>query len=213
MKNQLSQLALVAFLSLSALSANANSDPTQLGTTGIYYQFINANLTWDQANIAAQAMTFNGVAGQLAVIPNQTVNDFITNLAASNSTDSAVWLGASNVVVGQNENWTWSNGSTISCQILGSCTGGYTNFNAGEPNNYYPIFAPDSHTVYFNSETALELYSLGPDAGKWNDIGPSALAMSYVVQFPVPELNTNLMLLMGLGVFGFMARRHKNTQA
>ena len=62
MKNQLSQLALVAFLSLSALSANANSDPTQLGTTGIYYQFINANLTWDQANIAAQAMTFSSMA-------------------------------------------------------------------------------------------------------------------------------------------------------
>ena len=209
MKNKLSRLALVALLLLNALSATANSDPSQLGTTGIYYQFINANLTWDQANIAAQAMTFNGVAGQLAVIPNQTVNDFITNLAANNSTNSAVWLGASNVVVGTNENWTWSNGSTFSCQILGSCTGGYTNFNAGEPNNYYPIFAPDSHTVYFNSETALELYSSGPDAGKWNDIGPSALAMSYVVQFPVPEPNTNLMLLIGIGLLGFMVIRRK----
>jgi hypothetical protein len=107
-------------------------------------------------------------------------------------------LGATNTVNGNQEDWTWLNGTTFNCTIgnSASCTNNiYTNFNPGEPNNYG------------GNENALQIYS----GGTWNDLNknnPGYDNPGYIVEFTgstiqaasqtVPEPASIFLLMAGM---------------
>ncbi len=96
---------------------------------------------------------------------------------------------------GDEGNWTWRNGPEVGQAFT------YTNWSSGEPNN---CCGGENYVVT----------NWGP--GTWNDIGPSAFpdhTSYYVIEYsaPVPEPETYAMLLAGLGLLGFMARRRKES--
>jgi len=205
-------LKFIVLLILSLQDTQAS--PVELGSTGKYYEYINSVISWDQAKINSYNSVFNGAHGRLVIIQNSTENEFVTNLVANNGGQST-WLNASNTVTGNTQNWTWGNGSTFSCPILGSCTGGYTNFALGEPNN-------DGGAYGGSNEAALQLYAItnlnggyygGNQAGQWNDLAPygSYAQPGYVIEYvtsPVPVPASFWLLTSGIvSLFGLNRKK------
>jgi outer membrane protein OmpA-like peptidoglycan-associated protein len=158
-------------------------------SNGHYYEYVASpgGVTWAQAQAAAGALTFDGLTGYLASIPNQTINTFIE---AHLNGASNVWAGgeATDYPSGYLSNmgiqrvWRFQGGPldqqifTECSNVSGSCsfvndTGLYHDWNSGEPNNSgYP--SPGEHYQ--------EINYLGN--GTWNDLG-SGVLYGYVVEF------------------------------
>ena len=90
---------------------------------------------------------------------------------------------------------------------LGSTTGpfNYANWLADEPNDWISGGGEDYALIAFN----------GSPVGAWADVPLNAydqFSRSYVVEYgapPIPEPESYAMLLAGLGLLGFAARRRK----
>jgi len=68
---------------------------------GSYYQVIDANLTWVDAQAGASSKTYNGLSGYLVEIGNAEENLFVSNLLG----DRYGWIGATDYA---NEGeWRW----------------------------------------------------------------------------------------------------------
>jgi len=124
------------------LLAPAAAEPVQWskddGGDGRYYECVPDKLTWTKANTAAAERRHSGTHGRLVVITSKEQNAFLQKLLPGNG--AKAWIGLSDAA--EEGRFVWVDGSRP----------GYTNWNAGEPNN-----AGEEHFV--------EMY---PD-GRWND--------------------------------------------
>ena len=141
--------------------------------TGNYYIEVAASgITWDQARLDAEAMSYMGFPGRLATINSQQEDDFIFALGDVHYH----WVGGFQNLQSPNYSepaggWEWITGEPFT----------YTNWLPGEPNN----------TGSFPSEDFLELLQGGTFGTTWNDAHPMEHPRGYIVEFSSGGFGTN----------------------
>jgi len=142
--------------------------------TGHYYEFVSApGLCWEQARTAAAARTYQGMTGYLATITSEAEKTFLAGRQPGR-----YWLGASDAEV--EGEWRWKTGPEAG-QLFwqGAANGqavGYSNWNAGEPNDFKNQYRPQG-------EDYAEFYG---QSGLWNDLdncGTGARLAGYLVEY------------------------------
>ncbi|HEU5139781.1 MAG TPA: immunoglobulin-like domain-containing protein [Bacillales bacterium] len=152
---------------------------------GHYYEFVASGDTWSEAKAASELRTLYGRQGYLATITSQEENDFIAQKALGTG-----WLGGRSID-NDGGDWRWvtgpeglENGNTG--MVLGQgfnkgtdsfkpAEGVYTNWSAGEPNNYQT-----THEYYAHMYGPGE----GDKQGKWNDFPNDTTAIQgYIVEY------------------------------
>ena len=121
-------------LALLGLGQNiAAQTPAQFGTN--FYEFVNGNITWQNAGVAASNRTFLGVAGHLATITSAAENGFLVAQFAGYGVPTGVWFagqvdagGVGRWMAGPESGLIFSTGQT-------PATGAYANWGGIEPNN------------------------------------------------------------------------------
>lgn len=184
-------IAKAAFcFAIMAASATAQAAPVLWSNNGHYYELIGGSYTWDEAFADAPTRTFNGMAGYLATIASSDENDFVFSVASGD----IAFIGASLVA----DVWAWRNGPEIG-EALAS---GYSNWGL-----YQGL--PDS------SETHAGINWSVP-AKTWDDFGDIE-SFAYVIEYgdaaSVPEPETYSLMVIGLGLLGFIARRRCTPQS
>lgn len=122
-------------------------------TTNSFYQFVNSSVTWQAAQTAATSSLIFGTAGHLAHSNSAIENAYLDSISGANS----IHMGGSDGLV--NGEWRWVGGAADGVQFWQGLAGGnsvggaYTNWAAGEPNDYN------------NYESRLMMYN----GGTWND--------------------------------------------
>jgi len=81
-------------------------------SNGHYYETVQNDLLWPNANDEANSSTFMGLRGHLATITSQEEQEFIVNHVVGASRFTRWWLGAyqSASAVAPDEGWTWITG-------------------------------------------------------------------------------------------------------
>jgi len=174
---------LIALGLLSSTSVLAA--PTQWAGNGHWYELVSTPLSFGDAVTEASTRTHLGLGGHLVTLTSADENAFVHGLTGG----GAAWLGASDAAV--EGEWRWMSGPEAG-QLLT-----YTNWGPGEPNN--------------SGNEDFAVYNNPWGGGLWNDRPDAGIA--YIVEYsaPVPEPETYAMLLAGLGLLGFMARRRKES--
>jgi hypothetical protein len=157
--------------------------------TGHTYQYIETPLSWHDALVAAKGMTYQGLTGYLTTITSAAENSFVaTKTGASDiwigATDAQNYVNEARVAAGKNPidfdsqltgDYYWAAGPEIGTQFgIGLVTptpvdGGYSNWNAEEPNNYY-------------SSEGCGTTNEGGQPGIWNDLDCNG-EHGYLVEF------------------------------
>ena len=206
--------SLRAFASISlgvAISGIAQAAPVQwsasAGGNDHWYEAVPWFVTtpgisnWEAANVAATTSVHMGMTGHLATITSGGENAFISGLVprgqASSTRPASYMLGGfqSPTATTAAADWMWVTGEAFV----------YTNWNFGEPNN---------HTVAegnFIDEDRLGFWATtNADGLTWND-QRGLSEIGYVIEWEatavIPEPETYALLLAGLGLLGFAARR------
>jgi hypothetical protein len=183
MKRTLFATALFA-CAATALPAHASITQWTAGNNHWYEPVIapgTGGISWTDANAAAIAK-----GGYLATITSAPENSFVYSLISGNlaywrpangANTSGPWLGGrqTDELAEPSGHWSWVTGESWS----------YTNWNPGEPNNFYP------------GEDYLHYLGVGgPPAAVWNDAevfghaATDAIPGSYIIEyntFPAPE--------------------------
>lgn len=196
--------SVIMALGLSLIPSLAIGLPVYFADTGSYYDFIEGDIWWTQANSAASALTFldplaHELEGFLATVTSQAEDDFLTNTFGRDG-----WLGGSDQ--GAEEGiWRWMTGPEAGLVFWdihqSPPTQIYANWAAGEPNNHHG--EDHLHKLDWDYE---------PDpGGKWNDSRYNR--PGFYVEYaggaaPIPEPTTLGYLVIG-GLVGFatVARR------
>lgn len=155
----------------SAAVLAAYSGVTYNATTNSFYKYVNTSLTWEAAQSAAAANLIFGVAGHLAQSNSATENAYLDSIDGGNST----WMGGTDGAV--NGEWRWVGGTNDGVQFWqglagGSAVGGaYTNWAAGEPNDWNGY------------ESRLMMYN----GGQWNDQLEASTAR-YIIEWEASQI-------------------------
>ncbi|MHA6262533.1 lectin-like protein [Arenibacterium sp. CAU 1754] len=182
------------------LASQANASPVQWsvadGGNDHWYEVVwlgIGQITWDTANSSATSSSHQGETGYLATITSaaeqaflNTLNHAFTLANGHNSYYVTAWLGATDLQ--QEGSFQWVTGEAFS----------YSNWNAGEPNDYY-------------GEDYLQGWWSGD---KWNDCDGGCGTHKYVVEYnaapaPVPVPASLPLAAAGLGLMGLFGRRRK----
>jgi PKD repeat protein len=159
-------LFILLFTSISVYCAAAT--PIYYHENGHYYDAIPANetgITWGEAKIEAETLSYKGMNGHLATITSQGENDFIV----SNFGGEGYWLGGFQPEgsIEPDGGWQWITNETWN----------YTNWNPGaEPNNHYG--GDETHSVRY-PEDALQIR----DNYLWNDYPNDIPMYGYIVEY------------------------------
>lgn len=168
--------------------------------TNHFYEFVPGYYTWQQAKVAAEKRTYDGLQGYLATITSAIENNFIVSNFGISGWGG--WIGASDA---QTEGiWQWVTGPEKGKAIS------YNNFLPGQPDNNLGI------------EDYAHIWTWGKK-GTWNDLPndpifwvpniPEAYNIGYYVEYggleatppddlkSVPEPSSELGLL-AFGAFG-----------
>jgi hypothetical protein len=173
---------------IAALPLISLADPVLNPANNHYYEVIAAPaISWEDANLAAQGLSYNGIAGHLATLTSPEENAFVDGLRESLFPSSVeapaeVWVGGFQAPgsIEPGGGWQWVNGEGpfpgTDCLPVDGCVGPYADWadQEGEPN--------DAN----GSEQGLALGRYGPGAG-WNDEGA---AIGYIVGYVVEFDNT-----------------------
>ncbi len=187
---------LVVLLGVSQASAEMHEWPVAGGGNGHVYEFVTQSANWDSAKSLAESRTYLGIPGHLVTITSLEENLFIQQFLG----DNAFWIGLTDdETYGGSESgdqpnpqvdgWVWVTGEPVS----------FTNWAAGEPNNQVPDL---------QQEDAVEIYpeSSSFGLGTWNDKSPTR-SKAFIVEYPVPEPSTIILLL--TGALGFLLYRRR----
>ena len=159
------------------------------GGNGHYYEFIaGTDISWNTARGSALS-----AGGYLATITSAAENTFVAALVTAGGVRG--WLGGSDAAV--EGTFRWMDGPEAGNLLT------YTNFPAGEPNN-------------FGDEDYLEMFGVASapfGVGQWNDLVLGGTAVNgYVVEYDtlpssVPEPSTFALALGGLAGWVMLRRR------
>jgi hypothetical protein len=122
MRKPIVVVGVCVLLVLTARAATA--DPVQWAGNGHWYEVVEStSLTWEEARLAAEGMTWMATPGHLATVTSQEERDFLAP-----KLPSYYWLGGyqdppSSLPA---EGWRWVTGEPWS----------YTDWKPGEPNDY-----------------------------------------------------------------------------
>lgn len=173
---------------------------------GHTYYVLGTPSTWAQAEAWAVQL-----GGHLATINDATEQSFAAGLRGTSGLDDPhLWIGLHDPDAdgeagtdGSSSQWVWVSGETST----------YRNWGGGEPNQHLGLDEDEVHIL--NSQH----YG---GTGAWNDWLPDKSTFDYDSPYPrgiyglvevniapVPEPETYAMLLAGLGLLGFHARRRK----
>jgi len=190
------KVLMTALLASGLFGQVANAAPvlwdSASGGNDHYYEFFDANVSWDDAFKAAQSTSFMGMTGYLATITSAGENRFASVTVAGGI---LAWLGASDA---DNEGtFTWRDGPETGQALT------YTSWNPGEPNNCC------------GGENYLQT-NFGAVMG-WNDHGGpgnGGQINGYLVEFSaapstVPE-PASLALVMAAALAGVGVARRRN---
>jgi len=193
-----------ALVVVSGIAPVALAAPMEYFANGHAYEIIVADgITWQDANAAAKASSYMGVAGHLATITTAGEDGFIEALRVAASPaadptsgfyDNEVWLGGYQDVLGTEPGggWWWVNDEGL---IPMTGTSDYSNWRHDEPNNY-----PHPQA---GGEEYVALGLRGDFA--WNDEGNLDGIFGYAVEydFVMDSVSEPASLaLLGLGVAG-----------
>ncbi len=211
----LSLLAMVTTVGQTTAQAVPVLWSSAVGGNDHYYEIIRSPaITWDEANAAANAATYNGLQGHLATVTSQGEQDFISDVNFVGDSyglyGDLIWLGgyqdipgsSNNDLDGADANWHWVTGEAWD----------YTNWSSTEPNN--GRWLPGQYEDYLSMTRAWF------NPGYWSDSINSALhtgnmSEAYIIEYepghaPVPEPATILLFGAGLaGLVGSRARKKK----
>ena len=185
----------VAHVSLTATHVHA--DQNFFAPNQHFYQYVpHANLTWQQADAEAKTLTFEGQHGYLATIPDQQVDDFVTNDIYG---DTDVWFGAwadsatngastASLTLGDGHVygrvWRWAPGadeSPLAGQVISACDNWSGGCDFYGPYNTYSAWAPGEPNNAGNEYAGVTNWFY---PGKWNDLSPNSQGISgYLVEF------------------------------
>lgn len=153
-------------------------------STGHFYQFFNApSISWADAKQEAENKSLFGLQGYLTTITSSGENNFILSRVSGTA-----WIGASDEAT--EGDWRWVTGPE-GLENGGSgmrLTDGFTNWNAGEPNNAGP-------------EHYAHMMDWSTPPGQWNDLsvegGPGQFEPTgYIVEYGglpgEPDISQNL---------------------
>jgi len=206
----------LGFIPFCLVCGSAGAQIVTNTDNGHFYEVVpDAGVTWLKAEQLALGLHFDGLQGHLATITSADEDGFV-GTAVSEAAPSEYWLGGYQNPVTETDptkGWTWVNGEGTFPGINGA-TGsdnGYSNWNSGEPNDYYGSA----------SEQYLGI-NLGTIGG-FNDEGALSLIGGYVVEFDpntlpggglapgyVPDAaSTSVMLMGSLGLLGAASRRFR----
>jgi hypothetical protein len=172
--------------------------PVQWSGNGHWYEAVATPLSWSAANAAAAASAWMGTTGHLVTISSAAENLFVSALGEVGgfAVGGLQDPGAGTPSAG----WQWVTGEPFV----------YMNWNAGEPNDLNGSeggggFSPPQ-------EDFMTLVGItNADGLTWNDITENT--NGYIVEYEnlaaIPEPETYALLLAGLGLIGFAARRRK----
>jgi hypothetical protein len=198
MRHLLISLTLFAFCAV--VRATPIQWPASSGGNDHYYDFISdPNVTWTNADAAAQAQTFDGVHGYLATLTSAGENTFVVaNFSAEWGPFQDGWLGGYQDTTAPDYSepaggWRWVTGEPWS----------YTNWFTGGP------VEPDNSGGNQN-------YLRSNVNGQWDDFqndpsNPSVQYISgYFVEYTVPEPASAAVLLFPAACF--LGRRGKRLE-
>ncbi|MDR0306967.1 MAG: hypothetical protein LBI42_09060 [Chitinispirillales bacterium] len=139
--------------------------PIYFSGTGHYYDVVtfNRNITWDDAKVYAEALSYKGMQGHLVAITSAEENDFVWRYLAAQSGVTQLFIGGYQYPKTSipDLNWNWVTGESW----------GYTNWKRDEPNDRNG-----------NDEIWLTMWAY---AGTWND--QIDRLRGYIVEFGPPR--------------------------
>jgi hypothetical protein len=154
-----------------------------------WYELVSSSssqITWTNAEAAAQASSFMGAFGHLASITSNEENLWVhSNIVQTTS----AWIGGYQAVAGDQGSWAWSTGDAWV----------FTAWAAGQPDNF---LGGVQHTLYYQPI----------DGPKWDDAPDhwSSIPSAYVVEYQIssiPEPTTISLLGAGMACLILMRSR------
>ena len=82
--------------------------PVYYSGNSSYYELIDSQVTWWEANTATSSMSFDGRAGHLATITSAEENQFILDTFIPHLVPYGFWLGGNDIDV--EGEWRWVTG-------------------------------------------------------------------------------------------------------